>query len=104
MTITLAAAADISPALLGSTQGQWWGADYLGMPNTERRVRLVSSWRGLHMWTASFRNEKTGQYIGQRFFAAEPKTNKIVAVFNTLQEEEAWFAKQNKLHGFRNTF
>lgn len=56
------------------------------------------------MWTASFRNEKTGQYIGQRFFAAEPKTNKIVAVFNTLQEEEAWFAKQNELHGFRNTF
>jgi hypothetical protein len=104
MTIALPIAADVSPSLLGSTQGQWWQADYLGMPNTERRVRLVSSWRGLHMWTASFRNEKNREFLGQRFFVTEPKTRNIVAVFNTLQERDVWLAQQNQLFGFSNTF
>lgn len=88
---TLAAADRISHSLLGSTQGQWWSADYLGMPQTERRVSLESSRKGLHLWTASFRNERTGQFMGQRFFATEPKTRKIVAVFNNLKEREDWF-------------
>jgi hypothetical protein len=91
MTAALACAASISHSLLGSTQGQWWSADYLGLANTERRVSLESAWKGLHLWTASFRVERTGQFIGQRFFATEPKTRKIVAVFNSLQEREAWF-------------
>lgn len=56
------------------------------------------------MWTASFRNEKNREFLGQRFFVTEPKTRNIVAVFNTLQERDVWLAQQNQLFGFSNTF
>ena len=88
---TIPAAAAISPNLLGSTQGQWWSADYLGLPEAERRVSLVSSWKGFHIWTADFRNQRSGRMICQKFFAAMPQTNQVVAVFDTVQEREAWF-------------
>ena len=84
------AAADISCALLGSTQGQWWGADFLGLPQVERRVSLVSSWRGHHCWTASFRDERSGKFLGQRFFVTN-KEGYQVAVFNNLEEREVYF-------------
>ena len=91
---TLPAAAAIYPGLLGSTQGQWWRADWLGLPQTERRISLVSSWRGLHLWTADFRNERTGRAIGQKFFATTPKSNQVVAVFDTLDDRDAWLKAQ----------
>ncbi len=89
MTV-IPAAADISPALLGSTQGQWWGADYLGLPEVERRVSLVSSWKGHHCWTASFRSERSGKFLGQRFFLTN-KEGQRLAVFNSIEDREAYF-------------
>lgn len=91
---TLPAAATIAPALLGSTQGQWWSADFLGTPQIERRVSLIASWRGFHLWTADFRNERTGRAIGQRFFATTPKSSQAVAVFDTLEARDAWIMAQ----------
>lgn len=78
--------------LLASTQGQWSGADCLGLPGVERNISLVASWKGFHIWYARFRNERTGSFIGYKYFAAMPKTNEIVAIFDTIEEREAWFA------------
>lgn len=84
------AASDISPALLASTQGQWWRADYLGLPQVERRVSLISSWKGCHCWTASFRDERSGGFLAQRFFLAN-KDGQLIAVFNSMKDREIYF-------------
>ena len=87
---TIPAASDISPVLLTSTQGQWWRADYLGLPQVERRVSLVSAWKGYHCWTASFRNERSGGHLGQRFFLTN-KEGQLIAVFNSIEDREIYF-------------
>lgn len=90
MTTALPSAATISRALLSSTQAQWSRADYLGMPGVERNVGIVSQGKGLLVWYARFRNERTGSFIGHKYFVAIPKTNEIVAVFDTIEEKQAW--------------
>lgn len=81
--------ADLSANLLSSTQGQWWQAKSLGFC-VERRVELVASQMGHFLWTASFRNDRTGQHLGQRFFVTLPKSDTVLAVFDNLADREAW--------------
>lgn len=81
--------ADLSANLLSSTQGQWWQAKSLGF-GVERRVELVASQMGHFLWTASFRNYRTGQHLGQRFFVTLPKSDTVLAVFDNLADREAW--------------
>lgn len=86
MASTLPPAANFPLQLLGPTQGQWWSADYLGMPGTERRVDLVAGQMGYMLWTATFR----GEVSGHRFFVSRPGSSEPVAVFETLADREAW--------------
>lgn len=87
MTCTLPI--EITDRLLSSTSGQWWRCDALGFGG-ERRVELVASYLGHHLWTASFRNERTRQHFGQRFFVTLPGQSAVLAVFDSLADRDAW--------------
>lgn len=89
MITALPPAAGFPIALLSSTQGQWWSAESLGF-GVERRVELIASHMGHFLWTASFRNDRTRQHLGQRFFVTLPKDHTILAVFDDLPHREAW--------------
>lgn len=75
-----------------STQGQWWKD--LRNDNTERRVSLVASHMGFFLWTADFREARSGKFICQKFFCTKPDSEEPVALFEHVQDRQEWLEKE----------
>jgi hypothetical protein len=76
------------------TQGQWWG-DTINA-GVERRVSLVAAQFGFFLWTADFRDAKTGRIITQKFFCSKVSENEPVALFEDIGERHRWMEEQWK--------
>ena len=74
------------------TQGQWW-SDHRN-EGVDRRVSLVAAQFGFFLWTANFRNARTGKHICHRFFCSKASSNDPVALFETAGERHNWMQKQ----------
>jgi len=70
------------------TQGQWW-SDFRN-ENTERRVSLIAAQFGFFLWTADFRDARTGKMICQKFFCSNVSDNEPVALFETIGDRHRW--------------
>lgn len=79
-------------ASFGSTQGQWWKD--LRNDNTERRVSLVASQMGFFLWTADFREARSGKHITQKFFCTKSESEEPVALFEHVQDRQTWLEKE----------
>ena len=79
-------------ASFSPTQGQWWKD--LRNDNTERRVSLVASQMGFFLWTADFREARSGKHIYQKFFCTKPNSEKPVALFENIQDRQEWLEKE----------
>jgi hypothetical protein len=75
------------------TQRQWWSD--CRNANVERRVSLVAAQFGFFLWTASFRDARSGKHICHRFFCSKPSSNEPVALFKTISERHEWMQKQS---------
>jgi hypothetical protein len=79
-------------ASFSPTQGQWW--EDLRNDNTERRVSLVASQMGFFLWTADFREARSGKIICQKFFCTKPDSEEPVALFEHVQDRQEWLEKE----------
>ena len=79
-------------ASFSPTQGQWWKD--LRNDNTERRVSLVASQMGFFLWTADFREARSGKLLYQKFFCTKPNSEEPVAWFENIQDRQAWLEKE----------
>ena len=81
-----------SNSSFSSTQGQWW-RDGRNV-NTERRVRLMASCMGFHLWTADFRIAKSGKRITSKFFCTRPGLEEPIALFENADDRQRWMIEQ----------
>ena len=79
-------------ASFSSTQGQWW-ADFSNK-GIERRVSLVASQMGFFLWTADFRDARSGKRITQKFFCSLPTSDEPIALFEHVDQRTEWLEKQ----------
>ncbi len=79
-------------ASFSPTQGQWW-SDFSNK-GIERRVSLVASQMGFFLWTADFRDARSGKHICQKLFCSLPTSDEPVALFEHVSDRQAWLEKQ----------
>jgi hypothetical protein len=79
-------------ASFSPTQGQWW-SDF-NNKGVERRVSLVAAQFGFFLWTADFRDARTGKFICQKFFCSKVSDNEPVALFETAGDRHRWMEAQ----------
>jgi hypothetical protein len=75
-----------------STQGQWWSC--FTTKGTERRVRLEASCMGFHLWTADFRDARSGERLDQKVFCTKPGSSELVALFDNGDQRQRWMEDQ----------
>lgn len=74
------------------TQGQWW-AD-TSNKGIERRVSPVAAQFGFYLWTAEFRDTKTGRIVTRKWFCSAPGSNEPLALFETIGDRHRWMEEQ----------
>ena len=74
------------------TQGQWW-SDF-NNKDVERRVSLVAAQFGFFLWTADFRDARTGKIIAQKWFCSKVSSNEPVALFESIGDRQRWMEAQ----------
>ena len=75
-----------------STQGQWW-SDFRN-EGVERRVSLVAAQFGFFLWTADFRDARSGKRITSKFFCTKPSSEEPVALFEDADDRQRWMEAQ----------